>query len=845
MPPFDPGYGAEPFRSLVERAPGPEVYPPGDFRVEWGPIFHRGRLDGSARVLVLGQDPAAQETVVRRILVGAAGHRVQGFLAKCGIDRSYVMVNTFLYSVYGQWSGNRHRDDPAIAAYRHAWLDALTAGGRIEAVVAFGALADHAWQTWKQTPTGAAFGATQVHVTHPTHPESASGGSRTKHRELVAEMLAQWNTALPTLRAAIRHPDAERPLVPYGDAFTEADLAEIPSDDLPAGIPDWMRGVESWAERSGADSASKRRTVVMTIPSSVAVGAVQGVAADVAAPRDAMPRDAVPNGMAPTTPNVLADGVVVRPSLAAPRYALVGRIVTMDDVASVIPRGVVYVDGAHVAAVRHHGEDAPDGFADAPVVDTRGTIYPGLIELHNHLPYGVLPLWRVDRRYTNRDQWRGTANYRKLVIAPLGVLGASRSLSAAVARYTECKCLAGGVTTSQGVALAKQAGMQRFYHGVVRNAEWGGDASLPNASTHIADVAAADAPAFLSALGHHHCVLLHLSEGVDDKSRRHFLDLQIADDEWAIARTLAGIHAVALQPGDFKTLAQGGGAMIWSPFSNYLLYGATADVRAARTNRVRMGLGSDWSFTGSKNLMGELKVARLVSEEMGHVFEDRDLVAMATRDAAEILGWDSALGSIEAGKFADLVVLRGTHADPYAQLIEALETDVQLVVIGGIARYGTASKMERLTANDLEPVTVGGTERRLNLLDAASDEVVDGLTLADAATQIGDALADLPARAQRLRRLGREAATAPGWRLALDELAEPDGADSTVLDPAVPLGERLPLRRALAVVHADAAVDPTVLDPLTVADDPHFLDTIDQEPNLPAFLKTGLRQMYA
>src|SRR5437870_4561565 len=99
--PFDPGYGEEPFSTLVRTYPEADVYPSGQFRVEWGPIFHRGRLDGSARVLIIGQDPAQHETVVRRILVGEAGRRIQGFLGKLGITTRYVMVNTFLYSVYG------------------------------------------------------------------------------------------------------------------------------------------------------------------------------------------------------------------------------------------------------------------------------------------------------------------------------------------------------------------------------------------------------------------------------------------------------------------------------------------------------------------------------------------------------------------------------------------------------------------------------------------------------------------------------------------------------------------------------------------------------------------------
>src|SRR5437762_1239608 len=95
---FDPGYGDEPFRSLCAEYPDAAVYPGDSFRIEWGPVFHRGRLDGSARVLVIGQDPAQHEVVARRILIGEAGHRLQGLLAKLGIERSYVLVNTFLFS---------------------------------------------------------------------------------------------------------------------------------------------------------------------------------------------------------------------------------------------------------------------------------------------------------------------------------------------------------------------------------------------------------------------------------------------------------------------------------------------------------------------------------------------------------------------------------------------------------------------------------------------------------------------------------------------------------------------------------------------------------------------------
>src|SRR3954453_3217625 len=138
---FDRGYDRQPYRSLVSDYPDESVYPLDSFRVEWGPVFHRGRLDGTARLLVLGQDPAAHEAIARRILVGEAGQRVQGLLTRLGIDRCYVFVNTYLYSVFGQRRGERHIDDPAITDYRNRWLDAIVEDQPIEAIITLGHLA--------------------------------------------------------------------------------------------------------------------------------------------------------------------------------------------------------------------------------------------------------------------------------------------------------------------------------------------------------------------------------------------------------------------------------------------------------------------------------------------------------------------------------------------------------------------------------------------------------------------------------------------------------------------------------------------------------------------------------
>ena len=530
------------------------------------------------------------------------------------------------------------------------------------------------------------------------------------------------------------------------------------------------------------------------------------------------------------------------------RRALHGRVVTMDGSFNVLDRGTVYVEGGIIIAVKRDGEPPPPGFETVKGITTRGTIYPGLIELHNHLSYNVLPLWQVPKRYDNRDQWSGTPTYQKLISGPMKVLGMTPGYIEAVVRYVECKCLLGGVTTSQGIALFSNQGIMRYYRGIVRNVEQTEEADLPEATAKIGDVEAADASKFLARLQRSSCMLLHLSEGVDRKSREHFNALNLPSGEWAVTSALSGIHCVALQPQDFGILADKRASMVWSPLSNILLYGKTADVKAANNEGVRIGLGSDWSSTGSKNLFGELKVARLVNLEDGAVFSDRDLMAMATRNAAEILKWDKVIGSIEAGKRADLLVVSGANGDPYGKFLEAPETSIHLVMINGVPRFGTKTLMSKL-GSGTESWRVDSTDRMLNLKQPTADPVVGALKLGDAKVKLADGLRRLPELASQLERpQGDSRGTdffsgPPQWFLMLDHEDPPGIAQRLYL--GADLGGARAVRGVdTSSVQLSQLLEPLSLDPLTVADDPTYLDRLSQQPNLSDFVRENLRGMY-
>jgi cytosine/adenosine deaminase-related metal-dependent hydrolase len=518
--------------------------------------------------------------------------------------------------------------------------------------------------------------------------------------------------------------------------------------------------------------------------------------------------------------------------LDGPTFALGGRIVTMDGHDSVVEDGVVYVRAGSIAAVQKASADPPPEFAGVKVLESKGTIYPGLIDLHDHLSYNALQLWDVPKLYTNRDQWAQGDTYRKLVTGPMKVLAHTPEYVPAIVRYVECKCLVAGTTTSQGIALSSYAGIQRFYKGIVRNVEQTDEDDLPEAATHIADVEAKDRAKFLKRLESLDCVLLHLSEGTDDKAREHFLALQGPSGDWAITSSLAGIHCVALQKKDFDVLAKAGASMVWSPLSNLLLYGQTADVSEARDAGVLTALGPDWSPSGSKNLLGELKLAKLVDSVNGGGLSDVDLIALATRNPAKILRWDEQLGSIESGKRADLLVVSGATGDAHAHLFTRSEHDVELVVVNGVPRYGASRTMRKLlgeSAAQAEAGSAGGRARLLFLTQATGDPVTGKVSLKEATDLLADGLHRLPELAKDV---DKQKVSPEDTFLVLDH-DEEDGVDQRPHLPGPDGGLTAMMDGFAAATPLSDLLVPLTLDPLTVFDDDHFVETLTAEKNLP------------
>ncbi len=529
-----------------------------------------------------------------------------------------------------------------------------------------------------------------------------------------------------------------------------------------------------------------------------------------------------------------------------PRYGLRGRVVTMNAAREVFADGIVWVADGTITDVTPASQ-TPAAHAGTPVFATTGTIYPGMIELHNHLAYNSIPLFPIPRLYTKREEWQGTRGYRRYVSGPAGVIASVPELIKATIRYVECKSLISGTTTTQGLTL-RAAPIKHLYKGIVRNAEQPDAVGLDPARPKIGDVTPDGRESFRKSLTGKGARVVHLAEGLStSKAHDHFLDLQFSNGTWAIGPKFVGIHSTALRPEDLAIVQEHGGSIVWSPFSNLILYGGTTDVRTAVELGIKVALGSDWAPTASKNLLNELKVARILSDDQQLGLTDVQLVEMVTVNPATILGWQGLLGSLEPTKLADIAVVSGKTGDPYRHLIDATEGDIRLVVIGGVARYGTPALLDRLSPLD-EQLEIAGKMRGFHLDTNDPDPVLGPIKLADATATLADALEHMPERAAaigsaELGLLANEgvagAAADDRWFLELDQ-PPIAGLDATIFEGLAPALLDVVIG---AESFASIAV-PLTLDPLATEGDDTFFEMLANLTNVPEVIRTKLPGRY-
>jgi 5-methylthioadenosine/S-adenosylhomocysteine deaminase len=356
--------------------------------------------------------------------------------------------------------------------------------------------------------------------------------------------------------------------------------------------------------------------------------------------------------------------------------------------------------------------------AATPGIAIDDVIFPGLIDLHNHLTWNVLPDWHPGRLFTNRSQWRTAPDYLAATEVPYGKM-IDKGLACDMNRFGEVKALVNGGTVTVGsYGPGNTSARNRCIDGLVRNIDYAADLTSPPVMNHEPlsnyvdplSVGEADAQR-IRGTGP---ALLHVAEGTDAAAHDEF---QALKDRRFLRRGVSIIHGIALTPADFAEMARAGAGLIWSPHGHFVLYGKTADILAAMKAGVTTAIGPDWSPTGSTGMIEELNFAnRYNTESLNRQMTEAQLVAMATINPAKLAGIDRQLGSIEAGKLADLVVVKRHGRTAYEALLTATPGDIQLVMIGGEPLYGDRALMVQLLPRaTLENVTICGQPKALHI----------------------------------------------------------------------------------------------------------------------------------
>jgi 5-methylthioadenosine/S-adenosylhomocysteine deaminase len=360
-------------------------------------------------------------------------------------------------------------------------------------------------------------------------------------------------------------------------------------------------------------------------------------------------------------------------AISADAYALRGTLVTPDEV---IENGVLLVQDGKIAFAGA-GADAiiPGGVRE---IETGGFIFPGLIDLHNHITWNAHPRWSPGTLVKNRYEWQALDSYSVWLSGPHEKV---RPAECDLERFGEVKALAWGATTVAG-SLLKDCS-----RGLARNADRGDD-FVPPVQYRIFpfELRPEDEESVRTALADGKPVIVHLAEGVDASSAR---ELRMARAHGFLRRGLVIIHGVALRENDFDELGRAGVGLVWSPRSNIELYGRTADVAAAKKHVV-MAIAPDWSPSGSSGMIPELRYADLWSDQqIPPIFTAKELVQMATSNPARLAQIDDRVGHLAKGFYADyLVIRRGARTDPYESLIYAAPEDILLVAVNGRPLFG-------------------------------------------------------------------------------------------------------------------------------------------------------------
>src|SRR5260221_5936411 len=401
-----------------------------------------------------------------------------------------------------------------------------------------------------------------------------------------------------------------------------------------------------------------------------------------------------------------------------------GTVVTMNASRTILEDGAVAVTGDTIIAVGPRSE-LEAKYATSQTIDATGKlVLPGFINGHTHVP---MTLFRGLHDDVTLDEWLTK------FIFPAEAKNVNEEFVRWGTRLAAAEQIRGGVTTFADMyyfedAVAeetKAAGMRgvlgetfidfpapdnKSNAAMLEYAEkflkkWQNDplihaAPAPHSIYTCSQKTLQDAAAL--ARKYNAPILIHVAEMKkeldDSRAQNGTTPVQYLDKIGILGPDVVAAHCIFVDDVDQKLLAAKNVGCVHNPSSNMMLASGVSPVSDMRAAGIAVGLGTDGP-AGSNNdldLMEEMdlaaKLAKITKSDP-LALGAKAVVEMATIDGARALHMEKEIGSLEAGKKADLILISLDEPnavpmyDIYAQVAYALKaSDVQTVMIGGRSR---------------------------------------------------------------------------------------------------------------------------------------------------------------
>lgn len=398
-----------------------------------------------------------------------------------------------------------------------------------------------------------------------------------------------------------------------------------------------------------------------------------------------------------------------------------GIMVTMDSARAIHQDGSVAVRGDAIVAVGPRAE-IEARYQSPQVIDARGhLVLPGFINGHTHVPMTLFRglhddvtlndwlykyIFPAEAKNVNEEfvRWGTRLAAAEQIRAGVTTFADMYYFEDAIAEETKAAGMRGvlGETFIDFPAPDNKSEAEMLAYTDRFLKRWQGDplihaAPAPHSIYTCSKKTLQDAAAL--ARKYHAPILIHVAEvkkeWEDSEKANGMSPVQYLEKIGVLGPDVVAAHCIFVDETDRKLLAQRGVGCVHNPSSNMMIASGVSPVPEMRAAGVAVGLGTDGP-AGSNNdldLMEEIDLAAKlakISKMDPLALNAKSVVEMATIDGARALHMEKEIGSLEAGKKADLVLisLNEPNAAPmyeiYAQIAYSLKgSDVDTVIIGG------------------------------------------------------------------------------------------------------------------------------------------------------------------